>query len=608
MIFEDKSLKLKIFFGYFILIALLVAITGWSLYNFNNLSNSITDIMENNYKSIKSSDNMVESLERQDSGILMILNGQIEKGHNTFRNNEREFYKWFARAEDNITIEAEKGIIKSINEQYLKFTKLFDKFYQKNDLSQRNQLYNEKILPVFYEVKEKIRELRSVNQKKMVSAQEKANASADQATISTLIISMVSILMAILISLYISNQIMTPINKLKAAIKEVSNKNFKYKIEETGSSSEIKQLTTQFNRMIEKLQKYNRMNINKLKDEKNKSEAIVNNINNPLIVLDNENRIILLNQRSRELFDIKEDEGNKHFLELINNENLFNKIKETANGEESSGTNPVEIKNGKSRYYKVSTNSITTEQGDLKYTVVVLENITELKKVDDLKSEFVSTVSHEFRTPLTSMNMGLELILKENVGEINQDQKELLEATLEDTNRLNELVNDLLDLSKIESGRVEMNMDKTNVKNLVEKTAGLFEQQAQENEIELQIDDIPDDLYANADPNKISWVLSNLLGNALRYAQNGDYIKIAANKKGNRIYMSVEDNGKGIPEEYQDKIFEKFVRAGDEEEKKGSGLGLAIAKEIVEAHNGSIWVDSEEGEGSTFTFYLKEYK
>jgi len=237
--------------------------------------------------------------------------------------------------------------------------------------------------------------------------------------------------------------------------------------------------------------------------------------------------------------------------------------------------------------------------------ITLLEDITKLKKVDEMKSEFVSMVSHEFRTPLTSMSMGINMLLKEKAGSINDDQKELLEVAEEDCQHLSNLVDDLLDLSKMESGEIDLEFENVKVGKIFDASIKPFEQQADEKGIELARDE-EIDLEVHADVNKITWVITNLIGNALRYTEEGDRIELHADKKGHKVHIAVSDNGAGIPKEYQHKIFEKFVRAGqDRDSSTGTGLGLAISKEIVEAHGGRIWVDSEEGKGSTFTFTVK---
>ncbi|MFW5786987.1 MAG: ATP-binding protein [Halanaerobiales bacterium] len=605
MIDKIKSLKGKIFIGYLLVVIILVMVALWSINNFINLSNSIDNILVENYQSIKASESMIESLERQDSAHLMILNGQIDEGKNTFKEHERDFLKWLARAEDNITINGEEKIIEDINDKYLEYMNSFERFINLED-EENGDFYHENILTQFYNIKDDIRELRAVNQEEMVKAQEKADNRANKAVISTIIISVIAIAVAIVFGLYLSNLILRPIKQLEKAIKSVADRNFNQKIN-VKSENEIGKLAKEFNKMIEKLQEYEKININKLVDERDKSKAIVDNITSPLLVTDAENRVTLINQEAKDLFDIEEDNLNTHFLELINNEDLFNFINNKQESEQEDQTVTI-IKDDKECHYKVSSNTVFDKEGEIKYTVTLLEDITKLKEIDEMKSEFVSTVSHEFRTPLTSMNMSLSMLLSEDAGEINDEQRELLEATFEDCERLNNLVNDLLDLSRIESGKIQMEFEKNNVKNLIETTIEPFQKQAEEKGIDLYSRDIEENIMVWADSNKVSWVISNLIGNALRYTFEGGEIVVDARKKDQYVNISVEDTGVGIPKEYQDKIFDKFIRANNNDDNaSGTGLGLAISKEIIEAHNGKIWVESEEGEGSKFTFSVPRY-
>jgi PAS domain S-box-containing protein len=606
-----SGLRGKIFLGFLIVVFILIVVAFWAIINFNNLSDAINNIMVENYQSIKATESMVEAIERQDSAILMIINGQSTDGRKTFRVNEKDFYKWLARAEDNITIEGEASIIQKIGGDYALFINAFDEFFHIVD-SEKWFYYTEEILPLFEKLKLEIRNLRAINQKTMVNAQERADTRANGAIISTGVISAVAIIVALLSGLYLSNQIIMPVKELKSAIIKVASRNFSQKID-VSSHDEIGELASEFNKMITKLQEYEKVNINKLVTEKEKSEAIVNNITSPIIVTDEENRIILLNQEAKKLFDINNEVENEHFLEVIRNEDLFNQIKDNSqsprNSKEAADKNIIVTSGDKELHYKVSSKLISNQEGKIQYRVTLLENITKLKEIDQMKSDFVSTVSHEFRTPLTSMNMGLSLLLEENLGKINEEQKELLEAVYEDCERLNELVNDLLDLSRIESGKIKMEFEKTSIKNIVEATIKPFRPQAEEKGISLlnRVED--DEVLAWADSNKISWVISNLIGNALRYTESGGKIRVGAEMAGRYVNVFVEDTGVGIPREYQEKIFDKFFRARNkEDDTSGTGLGLAIAREIIEAHNGRIWVESEEGKGARFIFTLPRYR
>jgi NtrC-family two-component system sensor histidine kinase KinB len=165
-------------------------------------------------------------------------------------------------------------------------------------------------------------------------------------------------------------------------------------------------------------------------------------------------------------------------------------------------------------------------------------------------------------------------------------------------------VHDLLDLSKIEAGRVEMEFETLQVNIPVRKACSVFTKQAEKQQVELACN-VPDGLAeVKADPNKITWVLTNLISNALRYTEPGGHIGVAAEELGDFVYLSVADDGAGIPLEYQSRVFDKFVQVKGEKALGGSGLGLAIAREIVKAHGGTIWLHSTPGQGSTFTFTL----
>lgn len=565
--------------------------------------------MEENYRSIQSSENMIENIERQDSSILLMLSGQEEEGLNRFRNYEQEFLKWFSRAEDNITIDGESEIINELNEAYTEYLVRFDEF-RNLEAEARQQYYNEVYSEGFFNTKEKIRELRGINQEEMISAQQEADFRANRAMLSTALISILGIIIAILSGFYLTNKILSPVNQLQAGIQKVASKNFKEKLP-VNSNDEIGELTEEFNKMIDKLQEYENLNVRKLLIEKEKSEAIVNHISSPLLVTDSENDLILFNQESKLLFDLEEEDLNKHFLEAINNQELFDCILGEKDCNKNESGNPVlELERGDTTgYYKILNKKVYEDDkpeidDNLKFSVTLLEDITRLKEIDQLKSDFISTVSHEFRTPLTSITMALNMLIDEDVGSVNSEQEELLQNSLDDCDRLTNLVEDLLDLSKMESGKIELDIRPINLKKLTQNTIKHFKEQAEEKSIKLYVDEMPDDLKVEVDPNKISWVISNLVSNALRYTEADDEIKVSASQRGKSVYVEVFDTGMGIKKSDLNRVFEKFYRSDNNEAKTGSGLGLAIVKEIITAHNGRIWVDSKQGSWTKFTFSL----
>lgn len=611
-----KGIKFKIL-GMFIMIFIVLAANSiWAINNFNKLSGSIENIMRDNYRSIEAAQNMVVALERQDSAQLAHMFSKDEAATEIYRENEIEFLKWLSRAEDNITEPGEKDNLASINELYNtyldKSTILMD-MQTTDDANNARTYYYREVLPLFEKTKEECREIQNLNQQGMVVRKDKARATSINASFSTIIISLVTIIAGLTLAIYLTNKIVNPIYNLIDKIRRISEGDYSQQLDISGDD-EIAKLAGEFNLMTAKLQSYDQINIRKLMGEKQKAEAIVESISDGIIVTDTQHKLLLVNKAAENALNIMENEVlNKHFLEVIKREDIFEIINKVVNrgvNEEYKKYADIAIKSNEntSKHYRINANPITTRDGEMIGVVTLLQDITKLKEVDQIKSDFVSTVSHEFRTPLTSIGMSVGLLLESIPGPINADQKELLDAIKEDGERLKNLVTDLLDLSKIESGKVQMDMQTNNIKDIIQNAVRQFDKLTADKNIMVEVDAREQLSKVKADFNKITWVLTNLIGNAVRYVPTDGTgkITIRAKETVNKMLISVTDNGKGISDDYQQKIFDKFVQAKDEngENAGGTGLGLAISKEIVNAHGGEIWVESKLGQGSTFYFTL----
>jgi signal transduction histidine kinase len=234
--------------------------------------------------------------------------------------------------------------------------------------------------------------------------------------------------------------------------------------------------------------------------------------------------------------------------------------------------------------------------------VTLLEDITHLRELDQLKSDFIATASHELRTPLTSVHMGVHLLLEGAAGELNHEQNEILAACREDCERLDILMRDLLDLSKIEAGESQPQLTSVKPLELIGATVEKLRPQINTQALVVNVETYPDLPNVEVDRSQVLRVLNNLVGNAIRYTTQGE-IKISAESRDRFVAISVSDTGTGIPHDYLPQIFNKFVQVPGAAS-GGAGLGLAISKLIVEAHGGQITVNSEPGHGSTFTFTL----
>ena len=557
-----KSVKSRIFLIFIVFLFTISINSIWSVINFRRLNNSIERILDSNYKSIVAAQKMIASIERQDSLQLSYL-----------------FTK-------------ERGYIKNF---------LFLK-------EKQSEYYFKKIFPKFENIKKLSKDLVSVNQNAMLIKRDKASITAQKAVIFTFIASISIIILGVFIISYLIAKILKQFDIFVEKIEGVSSEDYSQRIPEN-LDKEFSKMGLAFNQMAQKLEKYKTINIKRLMTEK-----IVESISDGIIVTDMENNIILVNRAAEELLNIEEKELLKQpFLHAINNKKIYDSVQEILNNDEIKSTmKQLEISLNKGElitYCKVFINSIISKNGERLGIVILLQDITKAKELDQMKDNFVSTVSHEFRTPLTSIGMAVELLSDKSIGELNDIQKELVTAIKLDNDRLKLLIKDLLDLSRLESRKTPMNFQECDIKKIIDFAIKPLRNLCENKNVTLELGNIDNSTPVIADFNKISVVLTNFIGNAIKYGKEGEpnHILVEAFKKDENLVVAVKDEGRGIPQDQLEKIFNKYiqVKVSNDGKIEGTGLGLSISKEIIKNHNGEIWVDSKLGKGSTFYFSLK---
>lgn len=604
------SIKSKILSIYIFLIFLIFVVGSVSIYNLHSLNKSIDGLIASNYRSIISAKNMIDSIERQDSYELLFIQVDNETGVKEFYDNQIDFVTWLTKSRDNITESSERNVIEDITNSYNKYTDEFLKVLEiKNSKGEVEAVkyYSEDIYPIFLSIKDSCQELVTINEGAMFSNKERATIFSRNQTYAAAILSICAIMTGLTFALYFTRKTVKPIQALITGIKSIKEGNLNQEIE-VSTKDEIGELATEFNNMTKRLSLYEKSNIKNIILERNKSLAIVKSIEDPIIVTDNDYRIILVNKSAERVFRISEkDVSGRHFLESINNEDIFNRIKasmDECNGEEKNEVLAIN-NNGKTSYYIIRVTSILGNEEEVYGTVTVLQDVTGLKKMERIKSDFVSTVSHELRTPLTSIIMGTGLLLDNTQGELNLDQREIVNAVDEESKQLMAMVNDLLDLSKLEAGKYQMNYESVSIGDIINNAARSIHEIAEDRGIKILCslsENIPS---FRADYNKIMSVITNLITNALKFTKQGDEIRITTELDAGFVRVCVRDTGIGIPKEYHNTIFDKFIQVQQSSYNVGgTGLGLSIAKEYVNKHGGEIWVESEEGIGSKFIFTL----
>ena len=605
------TLKQKLLIGYGVVFALMGLVVAWAVANLVSLGQATDAILSENYRSILAAENMVDALERQDSGILLMFLGDTEKGVAQFRENEAVFLEWMARAKDNVTIEGETALVAAIEAAYGEYRRMFSSLTDlgRGLVEPTLETYQKQVHALFFQVRDVCVQLRNLNEETMYAASLKAGQVANRAIWSTVLVAAAALIVALVFSGFLAERIVRPIRGFMEASRKISSGDYAVEVP-VETTDELGRLAGEFNRMSAQLARYHELNIEQIIAEKDKGEAILSSIEDGLVVFDASLRITALNPAARRILDTGfADPTDRSCADMVPAPSLCDLIRRTV----ETGRPPdlpdeeriVSFSEGEGASHYLF--SITVIRGSrdhrLSGVVLLLRDVTRLKEVERLKNEFVMAASHELRTPLTSLGMSVDLLLENTGPNLSEGDRELLQAAHDEVHRMQALVNDLLDLSKIEAGHIELEFERTPVKTLFDHAEALFRPQTEPKGVRLEttLDEALPDIRADA--NKIAWVLSNLISNALRYVDRGGRIGLAARGMGSYVHLSVADDGPGIPPEYQSRIFDKLVQIKGREP-GGSGLGLAICKEIVRAHGGAIWVESRPGEGSTFTFTL----
>ena len=441
-----------------------------------------------------------------------------------------------------------------------------------------------------------IRKIVLLNMNAIHNKNTKAEATAESAL--TIIISLAGIvfIIAFTFSVNFPSIVTNPIRQLTEAIKEISNKNYRHRIH-IDNKDEFGNLADAFNNMAQRLEYFESSNLNKLMFEKSRAEAVINSLKDASIGIDRNNTILFANFQALQLLGLKSAEiVGKSVDELCKKNDLFNFLIHN----ESSAPFKIVVENRENYFVK---EAVEVTQGEGNSKVIVLRNITSFKELDVAKTNFIATISHELKTPLAASDFSLKLLEDERIGKLSGEQKELIQNLKQDNQRILKIISELLNMSQVEAGRIQLDVQVVNPYLIIDTTLETIAASAKEKNVEI-IKTLENNLpLIQADAEKSTWVLNNFLTNAIKYSVNGGTINLNLKQdKGNIVY-SVEDHGPGIAREYLPRIFERYFQVPGSKA-KGTGLGLAISKDFIEAQKGKIWVTSEIGKGSVFSFSL----
>ena len=592
-------MRKRILIGLLPLLVLLVAIGCYAIALFFRLGGSIDTILHENYNSVVASQNMKESAERMDSALTFTLSGQWDLSRKMYDENLPIFDRNLDAELHNITLPGEQDLAFKVRDLHQEYVAKVKTFLATPDLDQRRTMYFNQMLPLFTEVKNTAQAILELNQNNMILADHQARA-LSATSIRYMIIAMaVGLVGALYFAHLLQRSILAPIHSLTRFARELGDGNLD-QVVPVLYEDEIGELADAFNKMAAKLRAYRQITSDEILQARQMTEITFSAFPDPIIAFDASGLVNFKNPAAEKLLQ-------KLHLDDQLPEQLTEQVEAVLKGGDDyvpvSFANAICVRpDDKETFFLPRVIGIRGDKGSIFGGAVILQNVTRLRLVDELKTNLVSTVSHELKTPLTSVRMALHLLLEEAIGEVNSKQSELLIAARDDSERLLSMINDLLDLARLESGTAHMMLEARTPGDLVNSAIAASKDVADHNRVRLvpKIEEATLPVVA-VEWQQISHVFSNLITNAVKHSPAGEEVVVKAAREDGGIRFSVADHGPGISPKYQPYLFEKFYRVPGAE-RTGAGLGLSIAREIVRAHHGSIGVKSTPGQGSEFYF------
>jgi two-component system, NtrC family, sensor histidine kinase KinB len=600
------GLRQKISFGFGGLLIIILVIGIQGINQVDKLGDSIDVILRENYQSVIACQDMKEALERIDSGISFILQGYVQKGEEQISTNIQRFEQALKQELNNITLPGEGDKAHQLQELFKNYKNILQSILEfKNSTTLQREYYFNKLLPLFYRIKNGANEILLMNQQNMIEANDRARQSAARAKKEMLILLLSGIIIAAGFLVFIGRWVVQPIHRLTVSANEIRKGNLNLVLP-GNSRDEIGRLSEAFNEMAAGLREFRRSNQSRMARIQKATQQAFNSLPEAVALIDLEGKVEVATETAKGSFGLNPNRDIKELsLEWLTE--LYQEAIRQERSPQIAGRPKIiqHFIRGEERYFHPEAIPILDQERKATGVVLVLQDVTQMQHEDELKRGMVSTVSHQLKTPLTSIRMALHLLLEEKVGTLTEKQAELLLAAREDSDRLHNILANLLDISRIESGKIKMDTTPISPHSLQAEALEPFWRAAHDQGVNLVVE-VPSDLpEVWADPTRIYYVIGNLLSNALKYTKPGGQVVFSATAEKALVRFSVNDTGRGIPDQYLPRLFEQFFRVPGQEKETGAGLGLAIVKEIIEAHGGTVGVKSQEGRGSTFTFTLR---
>jgi signal transduction histidine kinase/HAMP domain-containing protein len=583
----------------------LVLVGAASLRTVSYLADSSENILKDNYRSVLAAQRMVVALDHLDRDALL---GAIGRAPAEPQATQRERFEAELRVQEgNITEVGERQVTDRLRAAWEAYQKARAAAATARDPM---AAYLGPVQEASLAVRGATEEVLSLNQDAMVRKSNQAVRTSKRLLELMLVATGAALALGLLASFALTARLVRPLSALMYAVRRFGEGDLEARARPQGQD-EIAALGREFNTMADRLGEYRRSSLGELLMAQQASQAAIDSLPDPVLVLDSAGLVLNLNRAAESLLHLGAGEGvgtPLHTLEPTLRERLAALQAHVLGGRGAvvprgfEEAIRVDLADGPRRLLPWA-NALYSAEGAIIGVTIVLQDVTRLMRFDELKNDLVATVAHEFRTPLTSLRMAIHMLAEEAAGPLTGQQGDLVAAARQDCERLQGIVDDILDLSRIQAGRIELHAKPVDARWLVAQAAAAAEPAARTAGVALSVETPEDPIPSLADAERVDVVLTNLLGNAVRHTPAGGRIAVRVRRDGASVRFEVQDSGEGIPRQYQERIFERFFQVPGGK-RGGLGLGLYISREIVQAHGGEMGVVSEEGKGSTFWFTL----
>ncbi len=607
------TLRHRIIVAMIPLFALLLALGGTATFLIYDLGNRIDRILRENYDSVIYMRDLNEALERIDSSFQFTLAGHEKDSRKQYEDNWKLFDERVTDEQNNITLSGEAELAEKLAALGRRYRQQGDKFYA-SPASDRDLLYfggqdQPGLYKTFQEIKAVSGNILKINQDNMKRANRNARRVARSALLWYGAGLAFGIVLAVLLIVSTIRTILQPIRAATESAAAIGAGNLDQLVP-VNSEDELGQLAKAFNNMARELRNFQKSHKAQLIRAQRTSQATIDSFPDPVLVVNRQQRVELANPVARRLLvGTLPEKGEILPAVWQPPESLRQPLADALNNQREyvpeGFDKAIVVQIGdKTHTFLPRILPIRDSDGDTLGAAVLLEDVTRFRLLDDMKTNLVATVSHELKTPLTSIRLVLHLLLEENIGALTPKQLELLVDARDNAERLLVMINNLLDLARLEQGKIQLHLRPERPALLLRVAADAFQPRAADQGVALSVE-APDNLPpVAADADQFQHALQNLLDNALTHTPQGGRITLAAEPAADKIVFSVADTGSGIPAQFLPYVFERYFRVPGDTARGGSGLGLAIVREIIAAHGGSVRCESTPEEKTVFSMSM----